>query len=61
MNHNPDLHAQKVLSGTAKVGGDSTRSSGGDDEKECAFSLVEVLDEVRGIFLAPHQTLTQNR
>lgn len=46
MNSNPCLHAQSILTGTAKVEGGFIRGVGaGDSGKEWALPVVEVLDE----------------
>lgn len=48
MNSNPCLHAQNILTGTAKVEGGFIHGTGvGGSGKEWSLPVVEVLDEVR--------------
>ena len=51
-------YAQSILAGTAEVEeGYIVSAVAGDSGKESVLSVVEVLDEVCGIFLASHRVL----
>jgi len=56
------LRAERILTGTAEVEDGYIRSAiAGDNGKESATHVVEVLDEVREILPASYEILRQDR
>ena len=58
MDYFSHSHAESILAGTAEVEGGYIRSiAAGINGKESLIPVVEVLDEVRGIFAVLHKAL----